>query len=193
VAYDHLGGVDLEYIGSPTLGQPGAARDDASTAVRLDGASQSIRYATSAAGDYLHVGDTLSIIIWFKRDGTGAEELWCAGTGGLEVGFDGSDQPFAAKEGTGNFFTTTTTVTDTAWHMLAVTKDGSTRAMYLDGVALSNSAGDQTLTDTTGDIYIGRHQPGATDYFDGTVDEVSIYDVALDEATVQALYARARG
>jgi hypothetical protein len=192
-AYDHLGGIEFDYIGSPTLGTAGPLRDSFGTAVTLDGASQSIRYPTSTAGDYLHVGDTLSMVIWFRRDGLGSEELYCAGTGGLEVGFDGSDQLFAAKEGTGDFFTTTTTVTDTAWHMVAVTKAGSTRAMYLDGQALTNSAGDQTLTDTTGDIYIGRHQPSATDYFDGTLGALAIFDAAISAAVVADLYARARG
>lgn len=192
-AFDHLGGIDWDYIGSPTLGVQGPFKDGNGTAVLLDGASQSIRYPDETAGDYLHLGDTLSMVIWFKRDGIGAEELYCAGTGGLEVGFDGSDQPYAAKEGTGNFFTTTTTVTDTAWHMLVVTKVGSSRAMYLDGAALTNSAGDQTLTDTSGDIHVGRHQPSATAYFDGTVAALGLYDVGLDAATILDLYTRARG
>lgn len=193
VAYDHLGGVDLDYIGSPTLGVPGPIKGEPSTAVDLDGASQSIRYATTASGDYLHVGDTLTLIVWFQRAGVGAEELYCAGANGLEVGIDGSDQLYAAKQGVGNFFATTTTVADTDWHMLAVTKSGSERAMYLDGVALTNSASDQTLTDTTGDIYIGRHQPAASGYFEGTLGEVTLYGAALSASVIAELYARARG
>jgi hypothetical protein len=190
-ALDALDIAALTPTGSPTRGAPGALLADPDGAVSLNGSSQ---YLTRASMSHLHPGDVFSLVLWFRRTATGARDLWCTGTGDVEVGFDASHRPFAAKVGTGNWFTTATTVAaDATWHMLAVTKDGPARAMYLDGAALTNSASDQTLVAGTAAPFVGRHGPSATAYWQGGIDEVSLFERALSAAEVAALFARARG
>lgn len=63
------------------------------------------------------------------------------------------------------------------WHHVAVTFDGTTRTMYLDGVVLGNDnpTGTLNVTDLT-DITIGRTWTG--EYFDGQIDEVRVWNEA---------------
>lgn len=73
------------------------------------------------------------------------------------------------------------------WHHLSVTFDGSTVSQYWNGVLLGTASGalvGVNVADT-------NHRIGNRlndEYFHGLIDEVSIWNVALDAATIGALY-----
>ncbi len=79
-----------------------------------------------------------------------------------------------------------TDLLDSRWHHVAATYDGSTVRLYVDG-ALNNS-GAQSLNTTTQMLYIGRAPVRMSEYFDGDIDDLRIYDRALRANEISALY-----
>ena len=68
---------------------------------------------------------------------------------------------------------------DDDWHHVAVTYDGSTQKFYVDGVFKGeNTACSGKIDITTTEFTIGT---GNTGFYTGSIDEVVIFDVPLDE------------
>ena len=79
-----------------------------------------------------------------------------------------------------------TVLTSGTWHHIAAVWDGSTVTLYVNGVLNASKSVSTTLS-TTGALRIGEHF-SVNDYrFDGTLDEVRVYDRALNAAEVQGL------
>ncbi|HVV14834.1 MAG TPA: LamG-like jellyroll fold domain-containing protein, partial [Candidatus Paceibacterota bacterium] len=79
---------------------------------------------------------------------------------------------------------------DGKWHLVTATRDGSgtgNMVLYVDGaqVATATKTGDMT---TSQPLAIGQHIPASTWYFNGTMDEVRLYNRALSAAEVLQLY-----
>src|SRR5262249_7268326 len=72
------------------------------------------------------------------------------------------------------------------WTHLAVTYNGSTLTFYRDGVAVTTSTVSGSLSPTTGTLQIGGSQFG--EYFKGLIDEVRIYNRALNDKEIQTVY-----
>ena len=71
-----------------------------------------------------------------------------------------------------------------AWHHVAVTYDGTDRIMYLDGV---NIGSDQPVTHdvpNANNLTIGKTFD--TEYFDGKIDEVRVWNVARTQVDINA-------
>jgi hypothetical protein len=137
----------------------------------------------------LNPGDTLSFECWFKRDGTGTRQyLWYGRNDGLYVRFSASDKIEAGKVNGSVFWTTDDSYTDDDWHHLVVTKNGTTRRIYVDGAAASSSGANSTLSaaGSLGSEIGASDTPG--NFFDGSLQHVALYDVALSAATVEAHY-----
>ncbi|MCI0394918.1 MAG: hypothetical protein L0332_24790 [Chloroflexi bacterium] len=76
------------------------------------------------------------------------------------------------------------TVTTNEWHHAAVTYDGATVTLYLDGQSLGNVAATPPASEGT--MLVGVNK-GFADYFVGPLDEVVVLDRALSASEVQAL------
>jgi len=77
---------------------------------------------------------------------------------------------------------------DNTWHHVVITVDGLTATLYVDGV----SQGDKTLSgafqgDATAKVKIGKREPNHF-HFNGTIDEVRIYNRALTQTEIQLHY-----
>ena len=74
----------------------------------------------------------------------------------------------------------------TGWHHMAVVQDGpnSTRNLYVDGVSVAS--GSAIAADGTGPLWIGG-AAGVTEFFNGWIDDVRIYNRALSDSEVSAL------
>jgi hypothetical protein len=77
--------------------------------------------------------------------------------------------------------------TPQTWHHVAGTWDGTTKRLYVDGVMVTSVAA--TLTYDTGDIVLGADINGGAFalFWDGVLDDVRVYDRALDAAEIAAL------
>ena len=85
------------------------------------------------------------------------------------------------------------TVASGSWSHVAVTYDGTNVIFYINGQASGiRPASYSSLVSVTNNLRIGR-QGDSTNYFNGTIDEVQIYNRALSASEISALYnAKAR-
>ncbi|MDB6065707.1 MAG: hypothetical protein JWR26_1915 [Pedosphaera sp.] len=76
--------------------------------------------------------------------------------------------------------------TDGNWHHLAATYDGTNKSVYADGVLLSSTgeSGNVAFVGTTIRIGAEAFLNGGTDFFNGLVDEVRIWNVARSAADI---------
>lgn len=76
------------------------------------------------------------------------------------------------------------------WYHIAVirTASGDNGTVYLNGVAITPTAGTIGVTPAGTDLYIGRYTT-ASYYFPGKIDDVRIYSTALSLSQVGELYA----
>jgi hypothetical protein len=184
--YDAMRYADGTLAGSYTQNVTGGiVNEPGLRALTLDG---STGYMT-ATGSNLHPGDTFSFECWFKRASTGSiQMLWSGPANDFEVRFEADDTLSLRKVNVSTIWNTSATVTDTSWHHLAVTKSGSTRVIYLDGAALSATGTNATIVAGSGAIEVGRRLTANDRYFNGSLQHVALYNVALSAATVLAHY-----
>lgn len=76
-------------------------------------------------------------------------------------------------------------VNDGSFHQFAATFDGTTKHLYIDGVLRASGAG--TITTDSYDLKIGMAGCPST-RFNGTIDDIRLYNRALSPAEIQALY-----
>ena len=99
----------------------------------------------------------------------------------------------------GNPLTGTTTITRTGditdWHMVTATYNGSALKIYLNGQpdgSLNQSAAPGTSTTSPLSVFRGMNSTGAivtnSGQFIGCVDELTIWDTALSDAQITAIY-----
>ncbi|SVE50051.1 uncharacterized protein METZ01_LOCUS502905, partial [marine metagenome] len=85
----------------------------------------------------------------------------------------------------------TTSVSDNQWYHIAVSRQGGTIKIFINGVEDGNvsnqtsAIGDQTYPLKFG---IGNHSDGNGEYFNGNIDEVAIWNDALSAMEVATLY-----
>ncbi|OHB63801.1 MAG: hypothetical protein A2168_07105 [Planctomycetes bacterium RBG_13_50_24] len=82
-------------------------------------------------------------------------------------------------------------VTDDQWHYIGFVWDGSYRSLYVDGIEVARDANPITLAplkSTTGGLYIGAGKNlEARTFFSGLIDDVRIYNIALNAEKIAAL------
>jgi len=75
------------------------------------------------------------------------------------------------------------------WHHAAVEFDGTTRRMYVDGHLVAEDQPGSGHNVPFANFKIGKTElPVDMEYFKGILDEISIYNRALSETDIQALY-----
>jgi hypothetical protein len=95
-------------------------------------------------------------------------------------------------DGTTSVAVQTPVVTDTNWHYIVATNNGSRIKIYMDGVLKQDVATTLQMAANTLPLNIGR--ANANNYFfDGWLDEVAVYPTALPAQTILAHYNRATG
>jgi hypothetical protein len=169
------------------LGQPGALANDADTAVAFNGSSGKVDVPQQAA---LNVGDRFTIEAWVKRGSIGGSNnqvIAAKQSGSWVLLFNSSNQLVLRKAAVADVAASTVTVADTTqWHYVAATKDGATVKLFVDGAEVTGAVTNQTMVDNTQALAIG--QSSGTAFFNGTIDEVALYNVALTAAQITNHY-----
>ena len=79
-----------------------------------------------------------------------------------------------------------------AWHHYAVTYEGNGIDMYLDGSLVTSQPATGALAAFNADILLGTDHTG--EFLEGRMDELRIWDIALDSTTIQnSLYQQLAG
>jgi len=194
---------DVSANGNNLTGVNIAAGDYSATAqygkaIDLDGSSE---YASRTDDGGLDFGasDSFTLEAWFKAGGAMADSRLLAkqdnvgeGDPGYQIVIDSDVIKATVVGGTGDEQVTSnsgTDINDSAWHHIAVVRDnGNTIKLYLDSVEKDSDT--DTITNSLGnsrDFTIGSEQ-GGSQYFNGLIDSVRIYNRALSADEIRAHY-----
>ncbi|MCA0757054.1 PKD domain-containing protein [Paenibacillus sp. N4] len=81
-----------------------------------------------------------------------------------------------------------TPMPDKEWYMSTVTWDGTTAKYYINGVYKASMPWKGVFENTNEKLTIGFDPPGATEYFNGMMDDFRMYNYPLTEEEVEQLY-----
>ncbi len=165
-------------------------------------------YEFDSVDDYISIRDrsefeltsNITIEAWFYLKGNGSTGIsgLLNKDGGFGNGFDielGTDDLLNVAFNTGDFGSTTLETAANAislnrWTHLVIMYNGSNTSIYIDGAL--NVVGTKTgaLTYSTGDLEIGRaiNSSGQEGYFNGSIDNVRIWNRTLTPEQISALY-----
>jgi hypothetical protein len=164
-----------------------------STALNFDGSTSYVQVADSPTLNTPNV----TVSAWIRANSWGAfnRRIVTKGIGNQYDLFNNSGvlDWYLVDNAGANFSDVSTTLPSTGvWHHIVGTYDGTTNALYVDGV-LANSespGGGPIATNKTDPLFIAARDacdnPG--DCFDGKIDEVRIYNRALTASEVAKLY-----
>lgn len=190
------------YNGSPTLAQPGAiAPDPTSTSVLFHAATTD--YITSSYSSFPSVANPFTMEIWIKPNDYSNTSSYGVMGWGERVGANHCE--FRLSSGTGTYansidirhnnfvyleVNTGVSLFDGNWHHIVFTWTGGTttgtRTLWLDGVKLLSQPISIISSYTGANFWVGRSSAG---YFDGLLDEVSVYNYVLDPDKIKLHYA----
>jgi hypothetical protein len=141
---------------------------------------------------------------WVRPDVVNANQpvvsQWLSTTGnrsliGPQLMSDGGIRAIISIDGDSNNVSTTSTgsLSASTWYHMAASHDGTTLRVYLDGVEIQTAAaGTARNAASAGNWRIGNLDGTTTQFYDGLIDDVRIYDRALTAAEINHL-ATGRG
>ena len=80
-----------------------------------------------------------------------------------------------------------TQICNKRWHLLIGTYNGSVGKLYIDGDSVSSNTYTMSLLNSNLPVFIGKEFTDGR-YFDGIIDDVRIYNRALTNSEISALY-----
>lgn len=147
----------------------------------------------------LQTAGAFSVAVWVKPTGTSdtmiVTKRYSAihNTWGVEL-FGNRPQFQSAYTAGGtvssDYLTTATPIAIGAWSHLAITWDGASRRVYVNGFRIVTDTPLHPPESDTHELLIGCDDDdglGPFGFFDGTIDEVRIYDRALSDAEILTL------
>ena len=179
--------------GTPTYGQTGAINGDPDTAVKFayDSGGATVPDATS-----LHVSDTWTVEAWVKPASYSDPSTYgwyfgkSSGSNGWGVGLKNDGSVAAYDYASGNTFVVTAAslVPLNQYTYIVVTKNNGLAKVYVNGQQVTNTGTNATIASNSYQVGLGAFGGNTSDTYDGTLDEVAYYNVALSSAQVLAHY-----
>jgi RHS repeat-associated protein len=202
-AEEEMNNLDGTYVGSPTLGASGLLTGDANTAVGFDGSTT--KRVEVADNSLLDVTGDITVEAWVKTPGSLPNAVRtavskAAGTtnGKRQYGlgltsanklravvFIGSKQYEVVDSAPVS--------ANTTYHV-ALTRSGSTLRLYVDGTEVGTPVtASGSLNSTNGKLWIGTVYATAAEAWNGTIDEVAVYNTALSSPRIAEHHATGKG
>ncbi|MDP3956971.1 MAG: LamG domain-containing protein, partial [bacterium] len=181
---------------SPTPGKIGQA-------LKFDG---STNYIDIPASGSLSLGTSMTVSIWFNRQATTANQALVTSNKYYTAGFNGnwllrvtsgSALAFASYDGQSNeeWKEFAFTINNNVWNHAVVSINGTTATMYLNGVASVSGTLNHTkalINAGVSGMRIGDDLAWANVFFNGSIDDVRMYNRALSADEVAAFYNAGR-
>ena len=104
------------------------------------------------------------------------------------IGLRDGDINWGVTTDSGYFNTWTLYFEFNKFYYLAMTYDGSMVSTYVDGQLKTSTPAVGLIKSNTDNIFISKYPPGGDYYFDGTLDDLRIYNRKLEPGEISALY-----
>lgn len=177
-------------------GNDGTAQGDAVPGVgkfgnggSFDGDGDYITVANVFGGSAATVPFTASAWI-YPTVVSGWNTVMGEGCTGFDLAVANSRLYFGRNCGGGVFYNTgASSISVDQWYHVVAVYDGTNIDAYIDGIKYSGGAVNYTHTQ----LNIGSYHDNGAEFFDGTIDEVRIYNRALSSREVNTLYEWAPG
>jgi Concanavalin A-like lectin/glucanases superfamily len=157
-------------------------------ALSFNGTNSIVQIANSQA---LNTGQALTIEAWVRPSALSSWNTVLMKEGTDQIGYglyaqnDGGRPAGYVNVGFGDNGTSGTTgLAANAWSHLALTYDGNSMKLYVNGQLVSSQQLTGALMSTTGGLSIGGNTMWG-EYFNGLIDEVRIYSRALTATEIQ--------
>ena len=148
---------------------------------------------------FLSGEDSFTLAVWFRFSDTSVIKKMVCGDGAYTLSVESSGGSYAGKIrykqlAGGSWSSDTALLSDAApstdaWHHVAITYDGSTALMYVDGVLQTKTLSDSGTLATAAGEYIAAYSGAHTEKWKGDLDEVRYYNRALSGTEVGSVYA----
>ena len=186
-------GRDGTYTAGYTLNQTGALTGDSDPAVLLATTGY-----VNCGTDFSFGPGACSFECWFKTTNTGYNTLIGKGDGSVWLLVDGGDHTIHwGQSGLGDGCHSSVTVNDGNWHHVVGTKTAAQAYLvYVDGSDVTVYDGTAEPWNTAGyplDIGVDYQTGTRRWFFNGTIDEVAVYDAVLTSTQVATHYAAGMG
>ena len=169
---------------------------DKGYALRFNGVDA---YVDCGSGEILNITDKITIEAWIKAGPTSGPIVAKYGSGSdhsyLLSYSSGANNIYLRLSGTtGSDLTSTTDVAHDKWHHIdrwyyvVGTWDGSVARLYIDGIQEDSKSKSGTMNSNNVPVTIGRAARWGHRWFNGTIDEVRIYNRALSGDEVKRRY-----
>jgi len=192
-ANDHVGANNGTFFGTPAY-----TNGEVNTAFNFNGAS----YVQVPETNYLDFTNTMTVEAWVKLktySGINSREVVSkfGSSGPFNCWTLAIDPPTKKAYFVLNSFDRTkntqlfsaTTIPTNEWTHLAGVSDGTTMKLYVNGVLSSSTNWTYGINVASSPITIGcTMQFSPTSFFNGQIDEVSLYNEALSDCDIQSIY-----
>jgi hypothetical protein len=181
------------YVGGPTQGVDGGLLNDPDTAVLLDGSTE---YISSDYSPFV-IGSARTFVVLARRN--------TSTTADVLVGSSGANQvQIKLQANTDNIQLITASLfsvlwsgawTTGQWILAVITYDdaGRNAEAYVNGISQGVVSLSGGFSATPGDFKAGARSTGATDPFDGNLDEVAVFERILTATEIANLATIAVG
>jgi hypothetical protein len=137
------------------------------------------------AGKVLNLDTTFTVSTWIKRNSTN-KTIISKRDNAFTTGYDLSINSAGKAEmswmnGTKQTITSTVVIPSGIWHNVAVTYDGTTAKLYIDGVLDVSKAMSTVPANTQSFLIAAADGVNTTSFFNGGIDEVRVWKVALTD------------
>lgn len=167
-----------------------------SLGLALDLAAGRSNYVQVAASPSLALTNQFTFEAWIRPRSAQCNTILSRGDGAnlaatdyiFQVGSDGANcgvMKLALMAG-GGWTTSASSLPLNAWAHVAVTCDGATNRFYINGILDRAIAAAGTVFQSGSPLFIGRQGTAGLNYFDGTLDEVRVWNVARSAAEIRA-------
>jgi len=184
---DETGTHNGTYANGVALGATGGLTGNSDTAADFDGSNDEVVISDHA--DFDITDGTLSF--WFNPDVVNTNQVLFSKSGDASTVFrltltSGGFIEFETGNGSQDKSVSTTTTFNTGqWYQVTASWGASGMKIYVDG-QLEDSAVGTTSMDGSNDIFIGSDSGSVN--FDGTIDELAIFDTVLTQSEITDVY-----
>nr|WP_315213605.1 LamG-like jellyroll fold domain-containing protein [uncultured Flavobacterium sp.] len=139
------------------------------------------------AGKVLNLNTSFTVSAWVNRNSTN-KTILSKRNSTFSEGYDLSINSFGRAEmswmvgSTKHTITSNTVIPSGIWHHIGVIYDGTTAKMYIDGVTTVSASMPNVPSTTQSFLIAAADGVTPTSLFNGSIDEVRVWDVALSEA-----------